>query len=84
MLLEVSQTEEKQEAECGGGMRSSVKGMWSSGTVDFYLREAEVSLGEGTSDECVGLCGDGAHIWVLRREEFKSCDGIWGAPSKGC
>lgn len=86
VLLEARQAEEKQKAACGGGMRSSVKGTYLLGTVDFSRREAEVSVEEGTSDECVGLCGEGAHIWVLRREEFKGCDGIWwrGAPSKGC
>lgn len=56
-------------------MRSSVKGKWLLGTRDFSSR---------TSDECVGLCGKGAHIWVLRREEFKGVMVFGGTPSKGC
>lgn len=52
--------------------------------MDFFSREVEVSVGgEGTSVECVGQCGEGDHIWVLRREELKDYDGVWGASSKG-
>lgn len=45
-----------------GETRSSVKGKWLLGAVDFSRREAEISVGgEGTLDECGAVWGGGSH-----------------------